>query len=572
MSSRPRSWRSALALVAAGALALSTATTVLPAASAPPPSKAKPDAGVLAAHLLNQPIAWEACDFGEELNALFENIPGLACATVTVPRDWHNPRDGKTITLRISKTATATNPATREGIALVNPGGPGGSGLLWGPGMAFLAPELATEYDFYGFDPRGVGESTPLECDYAGDLETASYEDLALACRSNPLTPYINTEQTAYDMDFIRALMREPKLSYIGYSYGTWLGSWYQRVFPTHTHRFLLDSSTDVTRKSLQETWDLQPRSRDRQFQEAMLPYLGRNAATFGAPTSDPQELRRLWEQAGGTRDPLGQLITGFVLLPAMYYTGDYPIAAEMISLFIELGGSGGDEAQALGQLEKLVKKAAQNPALTADQKARLNKHLAAAKRGGLAEVYTYTGFEFEAIRCQDGPWKQSQGYWKAWLADLDKKAPFIAPLMEAPVCAQWPAVTEMPQKLSKKDAPKTLMIQTELDAATPYEAGVRSAQQVPNTSLISVDNEGSHAIYPYGTTCVDDAVEAYMLRGVQPAAFTTCQAKPLPLEDKTYEVAGSIGPKGTIKLKMRTEEVKKANAMLRDLLVTQSR
>lgn len=72
---------------------------------------------------------------------------------------------------------------------------------------------------------------------------------------------------------------------------------------------------------------------------------------------------------------------------------------------------------------------------------------------------------------------------------------------METPACAWWPSVTEMPGKLSPKDAPTTLILQNELDAATPYEAGLRSAQQLPNTSLISVDNEGTHGVWPYGTT-----------------------------------------------------------------------
>lgn len=105
-----------------------------------------------------------------------------------------------------------------------------------------------------------MGQSTELTCQYQQDASHDAWDDGAAAvqgCLDNPLTPFINTEQTAYDIDFIRAVLDEDQISYIGFSYGTWLGSWYQTVFPEHSYRFLLDSATDLTRKSLQETWDL---------------------------------------------------------------------------------------------------------------------------------------------------------------------------------------------------------------------------------------------------------------------------------------------------------------------------
>ena len=118
----------------------------------------------LVGDLLDQELAWEACDFGSPaLNTRFGAIPGTACADVTVPRDWKDPQDGHTITVRVAKTETSKGNPDRQGIALVNPGGPGGSGLPWGPAMAERAPELAEQYDFIGFDPRGVGQSTALE-------------------------------------------------------------------------------------------------------------------------------------------------------------------------------------------------------------------------------------------------------------------------------------------------------------------------------------------------------------------------------------------------------------------------
>lgn len=589
MTSTKTIGKGVLAAVGALAIALPTAAAAAPGngngngnGANGKGQQSAPDAGVLAAHLLDQDVDWDSCgSFG---NPRLDGIPGLACADITVPRDWHNPTDGETITVRISKTETAGD--DRQGMALVNPGGPGGSGLIWGPGMAMLSPELAEHYDFFGFDPRGVGDSTPLVCSYVPDPD-ASYEqdqtDKVNGCLENPLTEFITTEQTAYDMDFIRALMGEDKLSYVGFSYGTWLGKWYQTEFPHHAHRFVLDSATDLTRKSLQETWDLQPRSRDRQFQDMMLPYVARNADRFGASSDDPMELRRHWELAGGNRTFMGSLVTAWYILPAMYNTAQYPSAAQMVVMVADSGAELDTEMsleETRAALIEVTDRAAAAPGLSAEEVEMLRgmeanalaevDELIATEAAAQAGTPVAYDMVFEAIRCQDGQWNQSQGYWDAWLADLAKKAPWIAPFMSAPACKDWPAVTEMP-KIKGNDYPDTVIVQSELDAATPYEAGLRSAQILPNTSLISVDDEGSHGHYPYGTTCVDDAVNAYMIDGTMPADFTACGALPLPLETEAFPVAGDLGANGKIKLKMRTEAVKEANELLKGILAEQT-
>ncbi|WP_201791112.1 alpha/beta hydrolase [Nesterenkonia sp. PF2B19] len=549
-----------------------------------PPTPPTPDAGELGAHLLDQDLEWEDCTFpsvAPETEAALQEIEGLACADVTVPRDWHDPTDGETLTVRVSVTDTA-DPDLSQGIALVNPGGPGGSGLPWGAAMAMRSPELAEQFNFVGFDPRGVGESTQLICEYQPDASHDAWEDSAAAvdgCLENPLTPFITTEQTAYDMDFIRALLGEDQISYVGYSYGTWLGSWYQTLFPSHSHRFLLDSATDLTRKSLQETWDLQPRSRDRQFQDMLLPYMARNHDTYQLG-EDPMEIRRAWENAGGTRDPLGALITAQIVIPAMYSTAGYPGAADAIATFIALDAPEADGAEELSaQLEDFI---ASSGGVAVDEaeasvvqaqlfeKAReeVQRLVEVEQAAVTGETVAFSG-TFNAIRCQDGQWNQSQGYWNAWVADLNNKAPYIGPLMGAPLCAHWPAVTEKP-KPHQRTHPDTLILQAEFDAATPYEAGERSAKIMPNTTLISVNNEGTHGIFPYGTTCVDDPVEAFFLEGTMPQNVV-CGALPLPGEDQAYQVGGDIHEaQQSVKVKMRTDAVKEANRMVREMLLEQ--
>ena len=577
-----------LPLAAAGA---ATAAGEVPAAAVHTAYQGKKvterDAGVLAAHLLDQELTWETCEWPGQLSSVAEmldQIPGTACATVTVPRDWNNPTDGHTVEVRISKTETAG--ADRKGMALVNPGGPSAEGVIWGPGMAMMAPELAEHYDFYGFDPRGVGESTNAVCTYTPDFSLDQWgldKAMVEGCLANPLAKFVNSEQTAYDMDFVRALMGEDKLSYIGFSYGTWLGSWYQRLFPQNADKFLLDSATDLTRKSLQETWDLQPRSRDRQFQEALLPYVARHHDKFGAGT-DPLQIRADWEAGGGTRTFLGSLLTEWYVIPAMYSTRNYPQAASIVAAvnrgealpkdddcwwcvekeLVDLTGEAKEIAAAAGADTAFLDKALENA--LADLKSPTTRAgIAAAGADARWGTVSYD-LTFELIRCQDGQWNTSRDYWDSWLADLGNKAPWIAPFMTAPACAHFDAPTEMP-KHPGKTAPSTLMIQSELDAATPYEAGQRSAKLLKNTALISVDNEGSHGLYPYGTTCVDDAVYAYFVDGVLPAATTACQAKPLPMEAETFEVGGELGKKGTIKLKMRTPAVKEATRLFHEMI-----
>jgi len=559
---------------------LAAGLVLAPAAGAAP--KQDPDTAKLAGALTTQKINWEECAFpgvAEATVAKFKTVKGLACATVQVPRDWHDPADGNTIGIRVSKTETAYKGTSRQGIALVNPGGPGGSGLPWGAAMALRAPVLAGQYDFIGFDPRGVGLSTPLTCSYTVPTSTdvnVLNKAKVDGCLQNPLTKFITTEQTTYDMDFIRVLLGEKKTSYIGYSYGTWLGTWYAATFPAKVHRMLLDSAVDASQSTLENTWNLQPRTRDRQFQEALLPFMARDNARYGQGT-DPMEIRRNWEKAGGTREFVGQLFAAWFVIPAMYDTSQYHAAASAVASVIDASKTPSTATDS-EKVERIVAKMLTTPDLTAENKefiakGKQNALAALAKKERVAVKATTAAAEvetwdatFEAIRCQDGQWNQNLHYWNYWLADLTVNAPFIAPFMSTPLCAYWPTKNSMP-KPDKKTFPRIMMAQAELDAATAYEGGLATAKSLPNAKLISVDNEGSHGIFPYNTDCVDDPIVFYFQTGATPRKqFTGCQGVPLPHEDKTYEVGGKM-TNGKIKIKMITPAVREANKIVRDLL-----
>ncbi|MDQ1647260.1 MAG: hypothetical protein QOJ50_3444, partial [Cryptosporangiaceae bacterium] len=192
-----------------------------------------------------QRISWGTCRTGpaDKVGAALDTA-GAQCGTVTVPVDYREPA-GRTLTVAISRRK-ATDPAHRRGILLINPGGPGAPGLE----QVLLAPYLpavAARYDLIGMDPRFTGRSTPLGCQWHTDTflrsagpDRASFEqsadlarELAASCAPGNagLLPHASTLNTARDMDLIRAVLGEEKLSYFGVSYGTYLGALYLQLF-----------------------------------------------------------------------------------------------------------------------------------------------------------------------------------------------------------------------------------------------------------------------------------------------------------------------------------------------------
>ncbi|MEU4473509.1 alpha/beta hydrolase [Micromonospora sp. NPDC023888] len=580
-SRRPHRVRRPAAFLAAtvvGAVLVSGAA-VTPAAAA---STAEPDTAALAASLTSQRLTWEPCGL-PDVSPEDEAHLLLTCATVTVPRDWHNPRDGHTIQVRISRTVASGS--DRKGILLVNPGGPGGSGLSLAPYVARSAPTLAEHYDVIGFDPRGVGQSTPLLCtvtyrdtDNTNDLITQAN---VAGCRGTELTKYITTEQTTYDMDFIRVLLGERKLNYLGYSYGTWLGTWYAATFGSRTNRMVLDSVAAVGSPTLQETWDLQPFTRDRAFQEQLLPYMARHDDLYGRGT-DPMKIREMFERAGGTRVGMAPFMFGWFILGALYDTQNYPTAAAAVNTVIQYyeEWNGWTPEQILSAATAKMLAA---PGISVDDRAYIEQSRSIAATAlktqpGRAllpqgtDEYTYDiDYVFEVIRCQDGQWNDSIAHWNAFSRRLTRDAPVVAPFLQnPPACAYWPTSNRMP-KPDNKTFPKVLMLQDELDVATAYEGALAASKKLPGASMISVDNEGSHGVFPYYTPCVDDPVYAYLLDGRLPAEkYTGCQAVPLPGDTAVFEVGGKLTGKGTVRTRLITDDMRTANRMLKRMLRTE--
>ena len=211
-------------------------------------------------------MTWKSCKKGKNGD--------LRCAQVKVPLDYTKPK-GKTITIAMAKMpATGKKPM---GTLFVNPGGPGASGIdMAGRANTYFSDGIREKYDIVGFDPRGVGESTAVQCyddddlgkflDSSFDLsdpEQAKKEQVALkafakACeeKSGELLPFVGTESAARDMDVMRQLVGDPKFNYVGFSYGTSLGGQYAELFPKNVGRMILDGAVDVTRSGAQHAYD----------------------------------------------------------------------------------------------------------------------------------------------------------------------------------------------------------------------------------------------------------------------------------------------------------------------------
>ncbi|MCZ9342180.1 alpha/beta hydrolase, partial [Streptomyces sp. TRM76130] len=210
-------------------------------------------AAVAAARAAEAGIDWQDCPADWNLPA------PIQCGYVTVPLDYAKPY-GKQITLAVDRVGNTGTEAQRQGALIYNPGGPGGSGLRFPARVTAknaLWAETAEAYDFVGFDPRGVGESTPISCvdpqefvkapkmDPVPDSEADKRAQRKLAreyaegCaeRSGEMLPHMTTPNTARDLDVIRAALGEKKLNYLGVSYGTYLGAVYGTLFPDHVRR-----------------------------------------------------------------------------------------------------------------------------------------------------------------------------------------------------------------------------------------------------------------------------------------------------------------------------------------------
>lgn len=500
-----------------------------------------------------QSVSWQAC----------QDDADFQCATITVPLDYDDPA-GTTIDLALKKLPASSGEPI--GSLLVNPGGPGGSGIdLVSEGAASFSANLRAGFDIIGFDPRGVGASTPLVCltpqeiaqtaeaaqspsatdptdaatAPAADPATAPVTDpategsddvelsadvlaeegrqIAADCEHNSAQPgiidHMDTSSVARDMDVLRALAGDARLYYFGTSYGTYLGARYAELFPTNVGRMVLDSAQDPSLNNEQQTMD-QAAAREltlRAYIEQC--QLSRDCPLTGDVDQGLQQLHELAARANTTPLPTeypGVSLDGETILTTvgdlMYDSTTWPSLTEALTAAIE-----DDDATALALLgEPGANGLAQTPQEAQDYA------MATAN-----EAANY------AVDCLDYPIQGDQAQWDANAATIEQAAPTLGRGMGYPeaFCQGWGHHGDHePAEVAAPGAPPILVIGITVDPATPYQWAQALASQLDSGRLLTVEGTGHGAYMRLGGACVEEAVDSYLLRGELPAEGTTCQ------------------------------------------------
>lgn len=492
----PRTFGVALAVLAlgvvtacGGATAPSGDPSATPGAPAAAPAPEPPTGPV-------PPAAFSPCDG-----------PGFECATVDAPVD-HTRADGPRIGIAIVRLP-ARDQARKVGTLLINPGGPGGSGVEFAEGKTW-PDALRDRFDIVGFDPRGVGRSQALDCGIKssslqdGDPDASDPADVTAteqavdrytaACgqRNAALLPNIGTTDVARDMDRIRAALGQEKISYLGFSYGTSIGQTFARMYPDKLRTWVVDGVVDQSATGPQSGAD-----QAKSFEVALRSFADGCKADPACPIRpDPiavvdrigARLSQAPLPVPGNPGPLyrGEFesAVGFPL-----YSKDYwPILQRALAM-----GDAGD-GRLLARLAQAY-----------DQEANLQV--------------------LDAVNCLDS--RQPANDQEA--VDATKAMQASAPHFNRGVftsnltCASWPVKPKPLDVTPPTAAPHPIVVGTTNDPATPYENSVRLARLLPGSVLVTYRGDGHTAYLGEHGPCVDDPISRYLVDGTLPPGDVTC-------------------------------------------------
>jgi pimeloyl-ACP methyl ester carboxylesterase len=500
----------------AGALAVPAAADVRPAA-------AEPGSGPAAQ------VEWGACP----ADVAAEAAPYvLTCVKVPVPLDYSDP-DGEQIELQLSRMAS-DNPAARRGVLLLNPGGPGGSGLAQSSLLASrgLPDSVLDAYDLIGMDTRGVGHSTRVDCgftaagDYFGNVPPYAVDDAAVVQRAkvveaaaeqcaandeNGLLRHVSTANMARDLDSVRAALGEEKASFLGYSYGSALGAAYASMFPETVDRVVLDSNVGDTHL------DQEGLRRFAQGVEQTFPDFARWAAkrhtAYGLGRTPAQVRAGYFETAESLdRNPV-QGVDG-ALFRQVVFGG----------LYSEL--TYGRTAQTWQSL-RAGDAAAARSLLDANLLDGVLSDGDGAAAGEAVSPISNALSVFLATTCNDVEWPEDvDTYRKAVAEDREKFPMFGAASANILPCAYWTEPTEPPVQISDEGLHDVLILQNRRDPVTPLAGGERLHEKFGDRSrLVTVDGSG-HGVYALGdNACALNVATTYLVDGEMPRRDVSCRA-----------------------------------------------
>ncbi|MFN8017346.1 MAG: alpha/beta hydrolase [Acidimicrobiales bacterium] len=440
---------------------------------------------------------------------------GFQCGDLEVPVDYAKP-DGQKLQLAVTRHP-ASDPSKRIGVLMMNPGGPGASAIDLAHSYS-RAGEIGERFDIVGFDPRGVGESSPLDCHshlqdiYDADPTIDSAQDRTeyldtskafvdeCAKEYGDVLPFLGTTEVARDMDEVRKALGEEQVNYLGYSYGTSIGQEYARLFPTHVRAMILDGVVDTKPSGLDAAAD-----QAKGFETALASYEQHcedDGCGFGGQSA---------------KEVIDDVVAQAEASPIPAPDRDRPAGPGVVNLAM---GQALYSEQLWGQLSRALRDAQDGDG---------------AGLVDLADMYlgreddgTYDGgFEiYFAVSCLDDEWPKDPDAILAAGKAAAKQSPLFgeAIVNDYVRCALWPAKPKPlhPVPKATKGLPPIVVVSTTKDPATPYENGVNVAKQIPGAVLVTNEGEG-HTVVGQGKPCIDDLANEYFLDLKVPKDGTTC-------------------------------------------------
>jgi pimeloyl-ACP methyl ester carboxylesterase len=502
----------AVALAVGGCTAPGTRLVSTAGRIAQPSAAAAPSPSIPPANWAPCPDVWRGVLDRQPANVSFD------CATIRVPQNWAHPGDGPTFDIALVR-GRATEQRDRIGSLLINPGGPGASGFDYAVYRATSLPaEITRRFDIVGFDPRGVGRSSPVRCfsdadldtNFAADPDPVTQQDFdvsvalsrrfAQQCgdRYGATLPLFSTEQAARDLEAIRLAVGDPKLTYLGYSYGTLLGAVYAQLFPASVRALVLDGAIDPMLHS-EAAMENQARGFELAFNDfatwcAKTPAECAVAPDARAAVVNALQQARLSPVPGkGRNATAGWVFTA--VLAALYNQSGWRVLANALR---DLRG---------GQPSLLF--------------ALADSYADRDPNGHYSNLFDANA----AVNCTDSDDTPTLDRIRVLQAQWRVKYPIFGPAMALNlICAQWPGKHDPYPTGPAAGAPPVVVIGTTGDPATPYEQAPALAKMLGDGTVVTWQGEG-HTAYPR-TRCVTDAVDRYLVDLKVPAEGLTCPAQ----------------------------------------------
>jgi len=521
-SSRPCRPRTAATLLAAAALLVSACSSGGTASTSGNAADA-----VLAALPRSTPSAFSPY-YGQKLSWRTCGVAGFQCATMRAPLDYARPGEGD-VRLAVARKK-ATGKGKPLGSLLVNPGGPGGSAIGYlqqYAGIGYPA-KVRARYDMVAVDPRGVARSEPVKCLDGRQMDTytqtdttpddrketdelvGSYKKFAEGCgkHSAELLRHVSTVDAARDMDILRAALGDSKLTYVGASYGTFLGATYAGLFPGRVGRLVLDGAMDPSLSARRMNLD-QTAGFETAFQSFAKDCVQQPDCPLGRKGTTPAQVgnnlsaffKKLDAHPVPTGDAdgrkLGEALATTGVIAAMYDEGAWAQLREALTSAMKEKDGAGLLVLSDSYYER-------------DADGR----------------YSNLMFANAAVNCLDlpGAFTGPDQVEKA-LPSFEKASPVFGEGLAwaALNCAYWPVkAMGAPHRIEAKGAAPVVVVGTTRDPATPYRWAQSLSRQLSSARLLTYEGDG-HTAYGRGSTCIDSTINAYLLRGTPPTKGKRC-------------------------------------------------